>query len=135
MAYAAWQQCFQKRGGKPRLKGVRNKLNSIAFPDPIARPQGYRVYLPGLGRIRFHKMDLPAGKIKCGRMVKRASGWYLCLFIAAEPNRIERTECGVIGIDPGFSMLLTTSAGEVIEHPREFEEAERVWRRRSAATT
>ena len=31
---------------------------------------------------------------------------------------------GVIGIDPGFRNLLTTSEGEVIEHPREFEQAQ-----------
>jgi len=122
--YDAWQRCSQKLGGKPRLKGVRNKLNSIPFPDPIQTPQGNRVCLPGLGRIRFHKMELPAGRIKCGRMVKRASGWYLCLFINAEAKRIERVGNGVIGIDPGFRNLLTTSEGEVIEHPREFEQAQ-----------
>ena len=68
-------------------------------------------------------MELPEGRIKCGRMVKRASGWYLCLFIEAEPKKIERIASGVIGIDPGFNNLLTTSGGEVIEHPREFERA------------
>ena len=123
--YDAWQRCFQKLGGKPRLKSVRNKLNSIPFPDPIQAPKGDRVSLPGLGRVRFHKMELPTGRIKCGRMVKRASGWYLCLFIEAEPKKIERIGTGAIGIDPGFHNLLTTSEGEVIEHPREFERAER----------
>jgi transposase len=122
--YDAWQRCFQKLGGKPRLKGVRNKLNSIPFPDPIQTPKGNRVYLPGLGRVRFHKMQLPEGRIKCGRMVKRASGWHLCLFMDAEPKKIERIGTGVIGIDPGFQNLLTTSEGEVIEHPREFERAQ-----------
>lgn len=58
-------------------------------------------------------------------MVKRASGWYLCLFIDAEAKKIERTGTGVIGIDPGFKNLLTTSEGEVIDHPREFERAQR----------
>ena len=124
-AYDAWQLCFQKLGGKPRLKGVRNKPNSIPFPDPIQTPRGNRVFLPGLGRVRFHKMELPEGRIKCGRMVKRASGWHLCLFINAEPKKIERIASGVIGIDPGFNSLLTTSEGEVIEHPREFERAEK----------
>jgi putative transposase len=117
--------CFQKLGGKPRLKGVRNKLNRIPFPDPIQMPQGNRVFLPRLGRVRFHKMELPEGRIKCGRMVKRASGWHLCLFIEAEPKKIARIASGVVGIDPGFSNLLTTSDGEVVEHPREFEQAER----------
>src|ERR1019366_9783787 len=57
------------------------------------------------------------------RVVKRASGWYLCLFIDAEPTAIERLVFGEIGIDPGFSNLLTTSDGEVIAHPRELEAA------------
>jgi transposase len=117
----AWKRCFKKTAGKPRLKGMRNKLTSIPFPDPIKAPKGNRITLPGLGSVRFHKMDIPDGKIKCGRMVKRASGWYLCLFIDAEPRKIERTGYGEIGIDSGFSNLLTTSDGEIIEHPRELE--------------
>jgi putative transposase len=117
----AWKRCFKKIGGKPRLKGMRNKLTSIPFPDPIKPPKGNRIILPSLGSVRFHKMDIPDGKIKCGRMVKRASGWYLCLFIDAEPRKIERVGYGKIGIDPGFKNLLTTSDGEVIDHPRELE--------------
>jgi transposase len=123
--FDSWQRCFKKLAGKPRLKGVRNKLNSVAFPDPIQTPQGNRVFLPGLGRVRYYKMELPEGRIKCGRVVKRASGWYLCLFIDAAAKEIERIGTGVIGIDPGFQNLLTTSEGEMIEHPREFERAER----------
>ena len=121
--HTAWQRCFKKIAGKPRLKGMRNKLTSIPFPDPIKGPKGNRITLPMLGSIRFHKMEIPDGKIKCGRIVKRASGWYLCLFIDAEPKSIERTGYGEIGIDPNFSNLLTTSDGEVIEHPRELEAA------------
>jgi len=117
----AWKRCFKKIGGKPRLKGMRNRMTSIPFPDPIKAPKGNRITLPALGSIRFHKMELPEGKIKCGRVVKRASGWYLCLFIDAEPKAIERVAFGKIGIDSGFSNLLTTSDGEIIEHPRELE--------------
>lgn len=119
--FDAWKRCFKKLGGKPRLKGMRNKLTSIPFPDPIKTPKGNHVNLPGLGKVRFHKMELPEGRIKCGRIVKRASGWHLCLFIDAEPKVIERVACGEIGIDPGFKNLLTTSEGEVIPHPRELE--------------
>ena len=122
----AWKRCFKKIAGKPRLKGMRNKLTSIPFPDPIKAPKGNRITLPSLGSVRFYKMDIPDGKIKCGRMVKRASGWYLCLFIDAEPKKIERTGYGEIGIDSGFSNLLTTSDGEIIEHPRELEASARL---------
>jgi putative transposase len=119
----AWKRCFKKTAGKPKLKGMRNKMSSIPFPDPIKAPKGNRITLPGLGSVRFHKQEISEGKIKCGRLIKRASGWYLCLFIDAEPNPIKRLAFGAIGIDPGFSNLLTTSDGEVIEHPRELEAA------------
>ncbi len=121
LAYQSWQRCFKKLAKKPRLKGNRNRLNSIPFPDPFGRPDNNRIRVPGLGMVRFHKQDIPAGKIKCGRIVRRASGWYLCLFIDAEPNAIPITGNGVIGIDPGYMHLLTFSTGEKIDHPRELQ--------------
>ncbi|MCK9520598.1 MAG: transposase [Dehalococcoidia bacterium] len=123
VAYTAWQRCFRKIAGKPKLKGARRPLNNIPFPDPISAPDGNYIGLLGLGRVRFNKQRLPEGRIKCGRLVKKASGWHLCLFIDAEPNQIIRTGQGEIGIDPGFKDLLTLSTGEKIEHPRELEAA------------
>ncbi len=122
-AHIAWSRCLKKLGGKPRLKGMRNKLNSIPFPDPVRAIEGNRVKLPGIGSVRFHKQDIPAGKIKCARIVKRASGWYLCLFIAAERVPIESTGRGEIGIDPGFIDLLTLSNGEKVSHPKELQQS------------
>ena len=117
----AWSRCFKKIGGKPKLKGMRNKLNSIPFPDPIKSLEGNHVKLPGVGLLRFHKQDIPEGKIKCGRIVKRASGWYLCLFIDAYRKPIARTCSGMIGIDPGFKDLIVTSDGEKVPHPKELQ--------------
>lgn len=119
--YTAWQRCFKKLAKRPKLKGQRNKLNSIPFPDPFRAPDWNRIGIPGLGRVRFHKQDIPDGKIKCGRLIKRASGWYLCLFIDAETTPIPHVADGEIGIDPGFMYLLTLSTGEKITHPRELE--------------
>jgi len=121
-AYLSWKRCFKKLSGKPHLKGMRNKLNSIPLPDPIRAPKGNRIGIPRLGSVKFHKQELPEGKIKCGRIIKRASGWYLCLFIDAEPNSIPITGNGEIGIDPGFKSLLTLSTGEKIEHPKELQQ-------------
>ena len=121
-AHTAWQRCFTRQAKKPRLKGQRNKLASIPFPDPIKAPAGSRIRLPGLGRVRFHAQDLPQGRIKCGRIVKRASGWYLCLFIDAHPPAIAPVANGVLGLDPGFLHLLTTSDGEKIPHPHELRQ-------------
>lgn len=122
-ARVAWFRCYRGLARKPRLKGNRNKLNSIAFPDPIRSPQGSYISLPGIGRLRIHKQGLPEGKIKCGRIVKRASGWYLCLFIDAQPHQIPAIGKGCAGIDPGFTNLLTLSTGEKIAHPRELQQS------------
>jgi putative transposase len=127
-AHLAWSRCFKKVAKKPRFKGKRNKLNSIPFPDPIKPPNGNHIGIPGLGKVRFHKQELPEGNIKCGRIVRRASGWYLCLFIAADRKHIQRKEHGKVGIDPGFKDLLTIAAldgqYEKVAHPRELEAIE-----------
>lgn len=126
-AYRAWQRCFKKLSKKPRLKGRRNKLNSIPFPDPIADPIGNRIKLPSFGRLRFHKQTLPPAKIKCGRIVKRSSGWYLCLWLDCDHNFPVKETDVEVGIDPGFSSLLTLSDGTKIENPRELSKgAERL---------
>lgn len=115
----SWSRCFKGLAKRPRLKGARRRLSSIPFKDPIKLHVGNRVALPLLGKLRYHKQEVPKGKIKSGRLVKRASGWYLCLFIDAERQPIERRGSGAVGIDPGFATLLTLSNGEKVEHPRE----------------
>jgi len=119
-AHVAWQRCFKKLARKPRLKGRHNKLNSIAFAHSVKVVKG-RLVIVGLGHTRFHAQEIPKGHIGQFRLVKRASGWYACLFIQAKPNAIPRIASEQIGIDPGFSHLLTLSNGEKIEHPRELE--------------
>ena len=121
VAHESWARCFQKISKKPRLKGKRNKLSSISFPDPFRAPKNGRIRVPNLGKVHFHKQGLPEGKIKCGRILKKANGWYLSLVIDAAPNAIPITGNGEIGIDPGFKNLLTLSSGTKIEHPRELE--------------
>ncbi|MBT9165171.1 MAG: hypothetical protein DDT23_01186 [candidate division WS2 bacterium] len=123
-AYTAWQRCFKKLAKKPRLKGNRNKLNSIPFPDPIKLPVNNRIGIAGIGKVRFYKQDLPDGKIKCGRIVKRASGWYLCLWIDTVHTFPVKETDKAIGIDTGFSTLLTLSDGTKIENPRELRKGE-----------
>lgn len=123
LAHQSWSRCFNKLAKKPRLKGQRNRLNSIPFPDPIKSPVNNMVRIPGIGAVRYHKQDCPAGKIKCGRIVKRASGWYFCLFIDTAPAAIPRMGNGRIGIDPGYAHLITISTGEKIQHPKELQQS------------
>lgn len=125
VAWEAWHRCFKKLSKQPRLKGLRNRLNSIPFPDPIRRPDGVHIKIPGLGILRFHKQDIPEGKIKCGRIVRRASGWYLCLFIEADIKTIPLRSNGVVGIDPGYKSNLTLSSGEKIDQPKQLQKVEK----------
>ena len=122
-AYDSWSRYLKGLVRRPRFKGQRNKLNSVFLPD---RPRGIqkgRITVLGLRSVRFYKQELPDGVIKCCRIIKRASGWYLCLFIDAEPNAIPQCGSGSIGIDPGFNHLLTLSNGDKVSHPRELETA------------
>jgi len=123
-AHRAWRRCFKKLSKKPRLKGNRNKLNSIPFPDPIRPPTNNKIGIVGIGKVRFHKQELPKGKIKCGRIIKRASGWYLCLWIDAVHTFPVKETDRAVGIDPGFSTLLALSDGTKIENPRELKRDE-----------
>jgi putative transposase len=121
-AYIAWQRCYKKLAKKPKLKGRRNRLTSMPFPDAFKPPTGTRIHVPGIGSVRFHTQDIPAGRLKSGRIVKRASGWYLCLCIDTHPNGIPTLGTGEVGIDPGFLHLLTLSTGEKIPHPHELRQ-------------
>ena len=123
-AYGAWQRCFKKTAKKPKLKGQRNKLNSIPFPDPIKSPINNKIKIQGFGNLRFYKQGLPEGKIKCGRIVKRTSGWYLCLWIDTVHSFTVKNTDTSVGIDPGFSTLLTLSDGNKIDNPRELRKGE-----------
>lgn len=119
-AHRAWVSYCKKLTGKPSLKGNRRKLNSIPFPDPVERPSGSRAKLPFIGSIKFNKQHIPNGPIKLRRLIRRSSGWYLCLFIDTEREAIKRIANGRIGIDPGFKDLLVTSDYQRIGHPNEF---------------
>ena len=123
-AHRSWQRCFKNITRKPGLKGRRNKLNSIAFAHGTEIVKN-RIHVPVLGKVRFHKQHIPDGYIGQMRLIKRASGWYVCLFIQSEPNKITKTSSERVGIDPGFESLLTLSNGERIKHPREYEKAEK----------
>lgn len=120
-AYQAWARCFKKLSKKPRLKSARNKLSGMDIPGGVKRAGDYRISIPGLGRVRYHKDALPDGQIKACRLLKKASGWYLAVCLDVEPNAIQRVASGRIGIDPGFASLLTLSDGKKVDHPRELE--------------
>ncbi|RMG91183.1 MAG: transposase [Zetaproteobacteria bacterium] len=118
----ASDRCGKRLDKNPRLKGHRNRLNSIPLPDPIKRPDGCRIKVPSIGSIRFHKQDIPDGRIKCGRIIKRASGWYLALSVDAQPNIVRTFKMKAhreVGIDSGYMAIVTLSDGERVDAPKE----------------
>ena len=119
-AWDAWSRCFKKIARKPRLKSVRNKLNSISFPDPIKKVsvKDNRINLPTIKSVRFHKQELPEGAIKCARIIRRASGWYIQLTMdAVHIFKVKDTDKAV-GIDTGFKHLAVLSDRTKFENPR-----------------
>lgn len=119
-AHKAWSRCFKKIGGEPKFKGARRPLKSMPYVVPIS-PKNIltdRIKLMKIGWLRFHKQKLPEGKIKQLRIIKKASGWYLGLFIDAEPVKLNSVGTEKVGIHPGIAQHLTLSDGTVIQKPR-----------------
>jgi len=126
-AYISWQRYFKRVSEKPKLKSVRNKLNSIPFPDPILlhSVSDKTIRVPRLGKVRYFKQKLPVGKIKRARIVKRASGWYLQLTIDTNYKFPVKDTDKKIGIDTGFKYLATLSDGTKFNNPRNFVKAQK----------
>jgi putative transposase len=127
-AYISWDRCFKKLAKEPKLKSVRNKLNSIPFPDPIKRKsfeKCNRIKFPTLGSLKFCKQEIPEGNIKQSRIIKRASGWYLSLIIDTNHSfQIKQTE-EQVGIDTGFKDLAILSNGKKYENQRNYVKSQK----------
>lgn len=121
-AYNAWKCCFKKIFKKPRLKSVRNKLRSIPFPDSLRRERiaNNKIDLPVIKKVRYIKQEIPEGKIKNVKIVKRASGWYCQLWIDIDHHFPVKETTEQIGIDTGFKHLAILSNGIKYENKREF---------------
>lgn len=116
----AWQRCFKKLSRKPKLKGKHNKLRCICFPDVLKRSRisGNRINLPGIKNVRYFKQEIPEGKIKQVRIIKRTSSWYCQLVIDNKHMFAVKNTEDKVGIDTGFKNLAILSNGEKIENQR-----------------
>ena len=119
-ARLAWDRCFKKISKEPRLKSKSRKLSSISLPEVFERGDGKKLHIRGLGKIRYFKQNIPKGLIKRGRILKRASGWYLSLWIDTLPKKLSIADNKVIGIDPGYKTTLMTSDGLAINIEKQF---------------
>lgn len=75
-ARIAWARRFNGLGGRPRMKGRRRPMTSIAFDHWRGSLRNGRAVVYGIGSVRFHRQEIPEGRISSGRIVRRASGWW-----------------------------------------------------------
>lgn len=76
----AFRWFFQGKRGFPRYKKV-HCFNSVNYkPGDGARIKGRKLYVQNVGLItvRWHR-QLPAGKLKNIIILRKPSGWYVCL--------------------------------------------------------
>lgn len=129
MAFMRWlkKDASGKRHGRPRRKSKRNPVRTLIFDMScrINPPKLRHIGIPGIGKVRCSKDDkFPAGKIKGGKLIKRASGFYFQFVIDSVSKFPVKENTPDIGIDPGFKTLLTLSDGTSYENPRELRKSE-----------
>jgi len=126
-AYLSWDRCFKKIAKEPKLKSIRNQINSIPFPDPIKRNKitNKIIRIPLVGKIRYYSQVLPEGNIKTARVIKRASGWYILLTIDAKHQFTVKDTQEKVGIDTGFTHLAILSTGHKIKNQRNYIKCQR----------
>jgi IS605 OrfB family transposase len=127
-AYARFlfQDASQKRAGKPRRKSNRNKVNSIDYSgaSKVKAPKDRHVRIPGIGVIRCSKEELPEGRIKTARVVKRASGYYMQFVLDKNHEQVLKPTDQCVGMDPGFKDVLVLSDGTRYKNPDELRKSE-----------
>jgi putative transposase len=116
-AYDAWARCLKKLSKRPRFKSYKNPMTSMLCRCSIREYNVLlnKIKLPIIGWLNFFENDLPEGKVKQARFIKKPSGWHIGLFIDAEPKAVQPISSGAIGIDPGYKTHLTLSNGEKID--------------------
>jgi len=119
ISYSSFDRYRKRKSGKPKFKSSRNKLKSFVIPQRFSI-NGNRLKLPDFGLVKYFNQELPSGKIKQVKIIKKASGWYACLIIDTINTFPTKETSERIGIDTGFKDLAILSNGVKFENNREF---------------
>ncbi|MGH8986559.1 MAG: RNA-guided endonuclease InsQ/TnpB family protein [Acidimicrobiia bacterium] len=108
-----------QRPGFPRFKGER-RFDSIEYPDPSCwRLEGNRLYLRGVGSIRFRTSKRGIrGTPKTLTVRREGRRWRFTAFCVNVPEQRLEPTGRLIGIDLGVSELVAASDGELVTNPR-----------------
>lgn len=121
----AFQNFFNHDRGYPKFKR-RSHFRSFSYPPGAGvKIQNNRIYLPGIGWMRFFLSRLiPTGfGIRTVTIRRKSDGWYISVRLedkavpsvpVKQPEEIKTA----IGADVGIRKLVALSSGETIENPR-----------------
>ncbi|NEQ86877.1 MAG: IS200/IS605 family element transposase accessory protein TnpB [Moorea sp. SIO2I5] len=121
----AFSKFFKKETGHPKPKR-RSRFRSFKYTPGQVKLDGNRIYLPGIGWMRFHdSRPIPSGfTLKSVTVRRKARGWFVSLQIEDKSvpalpvkNKNEISPDHVKGCDLGIKKLVSISNGEIIQNP------------------
>lgn len=118
-AYSSYESFKKNNKGKPKFKSSRNRLKSFVIPQRFSLIDNI-LKLPDFGKVRYFKQEMPEGKIKQVRIIKKASGWYACLSIDVNSTFNVKETSEKVGVDTGFKDLAILSNGIKYQNQRQF---------------
>lgn len=134
MAYrvnVAYDKFFNKLGKFPRFKSA-NRFRSIELRQYKIDYQVVNNKLKlwkQIGSIRMRGFR-PTDNFSMGRLVKRASGWYLQYGTEVKEKKAIKKIKSVIGVDVGLKSFLVDSNGNEVKPPKFFRKSEYLIRKR-----
>jgi putative transposase len=123
----AFREFFQGKRGYPRFK-KSTRFNSVNYkPGDGSRVKGRKLYVQnaGLITVRWHR-ELPESKLKNIILLRKPSGWYVCLQVGALAGPLpepERHDGSVVGIDMGITHALALSDGTTFDSPKYLQQS------------
>ncbi len=121
---SAYREFLKGKRGKPRFKR-RDRFNSVEYTAGNgAAIKGGRLYVQNVGdiRVRWHRR-LPDGSLKSIRILRKPSGWYVCLVMEMPDSEPEPSSKPAVGIDVGIHHALALSDGTIIDSPKYLQQS------------
>jgi putative transposase len=121
---SAFREYFQGKRGHPRFK-KSTRFNSVNYkPGDGSRIKGGKLYVQnaGLVTVRWHR-ELPDGKLKNIILLRKPSGWYVCLQVELPESEPAEHTGSVVGIDMGITHALALSDGKMFDSPNHLQQS------------
>jgi putative transposase len=120
----AFCEFFKGARGFPRYKKARH-FNSVNYkPGDGSRLKGHKLYVQNVGLVTVHwHRELPDGKLKNIILLRKPSGWYVCLQVELPEPEPETHNGPVVGIDLGITHALALSDGTTFDSPKYLQQS------------